>query len=127
MKSVSAVAMMLLQTISVRGAQLVRNKFGLSSQLFNANDYTHDWMVRLCALVNRRLARELKLAITDGQIMLVETAELAGYKSRNLVGSLADRLQTLLEKGRGVTKIRATNEIELFKRQQRPQPVDYYP
>jgi hypothetical protein len=102
--------------ISVRGADLVRNKFGLTSPLRNANEYTHDWMVRLCALVNRQLARQLKLAVTDDQITLVETAELEGYKQRNLVGALVERFQTLLEKGRVVTRIHAQNEIELFKR-----------
>jgi hypothetical protein len=102
--------------ISVRGADLVRSNFNLSSDLRNANDYTRDWMIRLCALVNRQLALRLKLALTDDRITLVETAELEGYKSRNMVGCLLDRLQTLLDDGRKTTKLSAKNEIELLKR-----------
>lgn len=104
--------------ISVRGADLVRSRFSLSSELHGANEYTQDWMVRLCALINRHLALRLKVALTDDQITLVETAELEGYKARNIVGALVDRLQSLLEKNRGVTKLPAKNEVELFKRVQ---------
>jgi hypothetical protein len=93
----------------------VRSRFGLTSALATANDYTQDWMVRLCALVNRQLALRLNLALTDDQITLVETAELEGYRSRNIVGCLLDRLQSLvLEKERGTTKLPIKNEIDSF-------------
>jgi hypothetical protein len=36
--------------ISVRGADLVRSRFNLSTELRTPNDHTQDWMVRLCAL-----------------------------------------------------------------------------
>jgi hypothetical protein len=47
--------------ISIRGADLVRGNFNLQSELKGASDYQHDWMVRLCAIVNRRLALQLNL------------------------------------------------------------------
>jgi hypothetical protein len=102
--------------ITVRGADLVRSRFNLSSELTTPNDYTRDWMIRLCALVNRALAVRLNLALTDDKITLIETAELEGYKARNIVGCLLDRLQSLLEKGRGTTKLSVKNEIEILKR-----------
>lgn len=103
--------------ISVRGAELVRSNFNLESELRNANDYQHDWMVRLCALVNRRLALQLKVALTDDKITLIETAELDGYKSRNLAGALIDRMASFFaDKGRAPVKLPAKNEIELLKR-----------
>jgi hypothetical protein len=102
--------------IRVRGADLVRSNFNLSSPLTTPNEYIRDWMVRICALVNRRLALTLNIALTDDQMTLVETAELEGYKSRNLVGCLVDRLQFFREKGQVTTKIAAKNEIELLKR-----------
>lgn len=102
--------------ISVRGADLVRSRFGLTSELKTANDYTRDWMIRLCALINRQLALKLDVALTDDKITLIETAELEGYKQRNLVGCLLDRLQTLLDKGRTITKQPVKNEIEILKR-----------
>jgi len=103
--------------ISVRGADLVRSRFNLTSPLTTPNECTQDWMVRLCALINRHLALQLKLALTDDRITLVETAEIEGYKQRNLLGCLVDRLQSLvLEKGRGTTKVPIKNEIEILKR-----------
>lgn len=102
--------------ISVRGSDLVRSRFGLTVPLTTPNEYAQDWMVRLCALINRQLALKLKLAVSDDHMTLIETAELEGYRARNLVGSLLDRLQTLLEKGRTTTKLHSRNEIELFKR-----------
>ncbi len=102
--------------IKIRGADLVRSKFKLDSPLITPNDYIQDWMVRLCAVVNRQLAAQLNIALTDDQITLVETAEIEGYKSRNLIGCLLDRLQTLLDKGRITTKIGIKNEIEILKR-----------
>ncbi len=86
--------------IRTRGADLVRSKFNLSSTLTAPNEHISDWMIRICALVNRQLAARLNIALTDDEITLIETAELEGYRSRNLVGCLLDRLQTLLEKGR---------------------------
>jgi hypothetical protein len=102
--------------ITVRGADLVRSRFNLSAELKTPNDYTRDWMIRLCALINRELAVRVNLALTDDKITLIETAELEGYKARNIVGCLLDRLQSLLEKGRGTTKIAIRNEIEILKR-----------
>ena len=103
--------------ISVRGADLVRTKFNLQSDLKTPSDYQHDWMVRLCAVVNRHLALQLNIALTDDKITLVETAELEGYKSRNLAGALIDRMTSLfVDKGRAPLKIPAKNEIELLKR-----------
>jgi hypothetical protein len=103
--------------ISVRGADLVRNSANPQPTLANATDYTRDWMTRLCAIVNRNLARQLDIALTDDKITLIETAELEGYKSRNLAGALIDRMASFfMEKGRAPVKIPAKNEIELLKR-----------
>jgi hypothetical protein len=101
--------------IKCRGADLVRSKFNLTGTLRTPNDYIRDWMVRICALVNRQLALSIGLALTDDSITLVESAELEGYKSRNLVGCLLDRLQGLLDK-RAPAKLLAKDEIQLLKR-----------
>lgn len=103
--------------ISLRGADLVRSNFNLQSTLTNPSDYSRDWMIRLCAIVNRHLAREFNVALTDDKITLVETAELEGYKARNLAGALMDRMSSFFGgAGRGTVKIPAKNEIELLKR-----------
>jgi hypothetical protein len=101
--------------IRCRGADLVRSKFGLTAALRTPNDYIRDWMIRICAVINRQLALKVGLAITDDKITLVETAELEGYKSRNLVGCLLDRLQGILDKN-GPRKLAASDELQLLKR-----------
>jgi len=101
--------------IKCRGADLVRSRFGISTLPSSPNDHVRDWMIRICSLVNRELARLLGLAITDDQITLVETAELDGWRSRNLLGCLIDRFRRILGDG-SPEKLRAKDEHELLKR-----------
>ncbi|MEZ4217340.1 MAG: hypothetical protein R3E88_12730 [Myxococcota bacterium] len=101
--------------IKCRGADLVRSKFGLTSQLATPNDHIRDWMIRLCAIVNRELALRVNLALSDDRITLVETAELDGYKSRNLVGCLLDRFDRILG-DKQPKKVGARDEVQLLKR-----------
>jgi len=101
--------------IKCRGTDLVRSNFNIDSKLNTPNDYIQDWMIRICALINRELAKELKIALTDDSITLIESAELDGFKSKNLVSCLMDRFENIL--GQGVPKKgKAKNEFELFKR-----------
>ena len=102
--------------ISVRGADLTRANFNLTTALNNPNEHMRDWMVRLCAIVNRNIASRINLALTDDRMSLIETAELDGYKSRNLAGALIDRMQKMLEKIAGTAKLPIKNEVELLKR-----------
>ena len=101
--------------VKCRGADLVRSKFNLNATLTTPNDYIRDWMIRICALVNRALASQLDIALTDDTISLVETAELEGYKSRNLVGCLIDRFDRILG-DKQPKKIRSSDEVQLLKR-----------
>ena len=96
-------------------ADLARNKFPLTTELTTPNDYIRDWMIRLCTLVNRQIAIHLNIALTDDHITLIETAELEGYKSRNLVSCLMDRFQRVLGKSQP-TKLTAQDEVQLLKR-----------
>lgn len=101
--------------IKCRGADLVRNKFNLTKPLTTPNDYIDDWRIRICAMINRELATRIKLAVTDDHITLIESAEIAGYKERNLFGCLLDRFQRILGDGTPV-KLECANELELLKR-----------
>src|ERR1051325_10960450 len=101
--------------IRCRGSDLTRAPFGLTSPLVTPNDHIRDWMVRLCALANRRLAADLGIALSDDKMTLVESAELEGFKARNLVGSLTARFKNLLGKLHP-TPSSAKNEVELLKR-----------
>jgi hypothetical protein len=101
--------------INCKGSDLARSNFKLSSKLELPNDYIQDWMVRICALVNRRIGADIDWAFGDDAITLVESAEIDGFKSRNLVSALADRFKKLIPKA-NPEKMHASNEIELLKR-----------
>lgn len=101
--------------IRCTGSDLTRKQFGLTAALNSSNDFIKDWMVRICSFVNRRLAENINLALTDDSITLVESAELDGFKSRNVVGCLLDRFNRLLG-DRQPEKLKAVDEVELLKR-----------
>ena len=101
--------------IKCRGSDLTRAQFGLTAKLESPNDYIRDWMVRICALANRRLAAELGIALSDDHMTLVESAELDGFKTRNLVGALTTRFKKLLG-SLTPTPAKAQNDVELLKR-----------
>lgn len=101
--------------IKCRGTDLVRANFELKNELKEPNDYIRDWMVRICTFINRNLARELKIAITDDKITLIEAAELDGFKSRNLISCLTDRFSKILGCATP-EKIKGKNEVELLRR-----------
>jgi hypothetical protein len=50
------------------------------------------WKQVICGAINMELARDIGFAWTDNQMALVETAEVAGFTGRNLVGALLSRL-----------------------------------
>lgn len=50
------------------------------------------WKQVICGAINMALAKDMRFAWTDSQMALVETAEVAGFAGRNLVGALLSRL-----------------------------------
>lgn len=53
----------------------------------------YGWQQRICTRINLELGATLKLGFTDDSILLIESAELAGFRSRNITGALIDRLK----------------------------------
>lgn len=105
--------------INCRGSDLARDAFKLTSALTTPNDHIRDWMIRICALVNREIAKTIKLALTDDQITLVESAEIDGYKEKNLISCLTSRFEKLLDK-LAPNKQEIKNHIEILKRNSSP-------
>ncbi|MBP6120559.1 MAG: hypothetical protein KBF40_08345 [Giesbergeria sp.] len=101
--------------IRCRGADLARDAFGLKTQLTTPNDYIRDWMIRICALINREIAKKINFAITDDHITLIESAEIEGYKEKNIVSCLTSRFEKLIDK-LGTKKEEIRNHIEILKR-----------
>lgn len=106
--------------IKCRGADLSAIKTPMVGELNTPNDYIRNWMIRICSLVNRHLAARLKIALTDDSITLVEAAELEGFRSRNIVGCLIDRLNRLLPNSGGLNKMPAADEVALLRRAKKP-------
>lgn len=53
----------------------------------------HGWQQRMCSRVNLELGSTLRFTVSDDATTLVEGAEIAGFRGRNLVGALIDRLK----------------------------------
>lgn len=84
--------------IKIRGSELSRENFKLTNQLTEPNDYISDWIIRLCAVVNRELAKKINFAYRDDEISLVEYTEMQGFKERNLISCLLERFKNILGK-----------------------------
>lgn len=104
--------------IKCRGSDLTRNEFKLTNPLHTPNDYIKDWMIRISALINRQIASQIKFAITDDQMTLLETAELQGYKQKNFFGSLLARFSIKIKDAPeiGINKQEIQNEISILQR-----------
>lgn len=55
------------------------------------------WKQVICKRISMQLASDLGFTASDDKIVLVEAAEIEGYKGRNLVSSLTTRLGGLIE------------------------------
>jgi hypothetical protein len=78
------------------------------------------WKQVICGAINMELARDIGFAWTDNQMALVESAEVAGFSGRNLVGSLLARLAAKISLG-GVVELapaprQAVNPERLLQR-----------
>lgn len=71
------------------------------------------WQQKICACINREIGSKIGVALNDDEILLVEHSELAGYKRKNFLGSLVDRIQT---KSARIEKLKANNESKLLDR-----------
>lgn len=69
------------------------------------DELIYGWQQRICTQVNRELGSVLKVAFTDDSIALIESAELAGFRSKNLVSALFDRL-TMKGLGSEIERVR---------------------
>lgn len=68
----------------------------------------YGWQQRICTQINRELGASLSVGFNDDSILLIESAELAGFRGRNIVSALFDRLKI---KGLGADIERARLEV----------------
>ena len=100
--------------ISVKASDLISIKphpsLGASSLQF-----TNYWQECLCTRIAIEIGRNIKIAASDDSMMLVEMAELLGYKGRNIVTALCERYKHILPQLAAEKKC-AENSEELLKR-----------
>ncbi|MCS0807051.1 hypothetical protein NX774_03845 [Massilia agilis] len=53
----------------------------------------YGWQQRICTQINLELGAILNFGFTDDKMLLIESSELAGFRNRNIVGALVDRLK----------------------------------
>jgi hypothetical protein len=58
---------------------------------------THGWQQRMCSRVNLELGSTMRFAGADDSMTLVESAEVAGFRGRNLIGALIDRVRVKIK------------------------------
>ena len=78
------------------------------------------WKQVICGAINMELANQIGFAWTDEQMALVETAEISGFKGRNIFGALISRVISKISIG-GVIDISnapktAPNQEQLLSR-----------
>ena len=99
--------------VKITGANLV----GILSPPKGASflELQNYWQRVICARVNYALGGSVGFAFTDRDMALVESAEIAGFKSRNLIGSLLHRIKSSKIPVE-VTPREAANHEELLRR-----------
>lgn len=77
----------------------------------------YGWQQRICTQINFELGATLGVGFNDDAILLIESAELAGFRKRNIVSALVDRLRI---KGLGAeidrTRLSTTNPQAVLER-----------
>lgn len=77
----------------------------------------YGWQQRICTQINSELGAMLNFGFTDDKILLIESAELGGFRNRNIISALVDRLKV---KGLGAeverTRIPVANPQVLLER-----------
>lgn len=98
--------------INIKGAELVAQK---PIKYMTADEHIYDWQQRICMCINQHIGNHIGFAINDDEMIQVETAELLGFKRRNLIGSLVDRLKGKLGPVQ-LQKLEAKDYKQLLKR-----------
>lgn len=101
--------------INIKAAELI--------SLFECNvyqplQYTNCWQQRICMRILNEIAKNIRFAFSDDSMKIIENSEIMGYKGKNIVSALADRLSAninaIVQKKEGNQEVR--NSYELVKR-----------
>ncbi len=63
-----------------------------STSTASPSDMIYGWQQKICTRINIEIGSTLKAGFDDDSILLIESAEVAGFRKRNIVSALVDRL-----------------------------------
>lgn len=76
--------------IQIKGSDLIKNTF---PNTIDVQQLIYSWQSAICSRISIEIGKNLSLALTDDTITLVENAELEGFKEKNLIGCLVERMK----------------------------------
>lgn len=79
-----------VMALYLKGSDLIALQEVASS---TPHDLIFGWQQRICSRINMEIGKNLNIALSDDAIRLVESSEIAGFKNRNIVGVLLNRLK----------------------------------
>jgi len=75
------------------------------------------WQQKICGFINLCIGKQIKFAINDNEMLLVENAEITNFRSRNLFRALFDRLRLNFDKfNMYLDKQPIVNQMEIMKK-----------
>lgn len=98
--------------VYLKGSDLLASQ---QVQPCSPNEHINAWQQRISSFANQEIGSRIKFAAGDYAISMVEAAELNGFKQRNFVSSLLDRI-TYKDSLPEIQKKNPSNNYELFKR-----------
>ena len=107
--------------VKCRGSELANISVGNNASDNNPNSRIHEWMSKICTLINRSLAQKITFAFSDQKMSIIEAAEIDGMKQCNFIGGLLKRFDVKYLKEKPSKAIK--NEIETLKREKKLQAV----
>lgn len=110
--------------VSVKASDLISIKSHPASGA-SALEYTNYWQECLCTRIAIEIGRNIKVAVSDDSMMLVEMAELLGYKGRNIVNALCERFTQIVPQLVAEKKC-AENSEELLKRYSKKENISIW-
>lgn len=81
--------------------------------------YVNCWQQRICTRIINEIANRINFAYSDDMMQIVETAEITGFKGKNIISALSSRLEIGAVSGKiGIREVdrKNNNGNELLKR-----------
>lgn len=109
--------------INIKASEL---EVDTQSSFTNAMGYVNMWQQAMCSRINNEIGKKLKLGISDDKMSVIEMAEINGFKGKNIVGALLDRVKIHEDKFKIEKTNVEINHSELLKRIQSSQDCNVW-